>query len=154
MRTLPLAAALASGIAFIGIAVFWVPYRVTDIIARIGKPADDTVSTYKVLGGAVVFLPWILMLALAIGTMAGAAWGVAALVLLPALAFATLAITERWSDAWTDVRRFFLLRRKDDLVRELRDRQRALAERLEEVRENSPSLPSLGAARPGIGKPG
>ena len=153
LRTLPLAAAIASGIAFIGIAVFWVPYRVTDIIARLGKPADDTVSTYKVLGGTVVFLVWMLILSVVIGMMAGTGWGIATLVLLPALAFATLAITERWSDAWTDVRRFFLLRRKDDLVRDLRERQRALAARLEDVRENSPSLPSLGAARPGIGRP-
>lgn len=153
LRTLPLVAALASGLAALGIAVFWLPYRLTDAIARIGKPADDTVSTYKVLGGAVVFLAWIVLLAVGIGLLAGASWGIAAVVLLPALAFATLAITERWSDAWIDIRRFFLLRRKDDLVRALRETQRALAERLEEVRENSPTLPLLGAARPGIGKP-
>lgn len=153
LRTLPLMAAVASGIAALGIAVFWVPYRLTDVIARIGKPADDTVSTYKVLGGAAVFLAWIILLAVVIGVLAGAGWGIAALVLLPALAFATLAITERWSDAWTDIRRFFRLRRKDELLRTLRETQRALAERLEEVRENSPSLPALGAARPGLGRP-
>ena len=153
LRTLPLLAALASGIAAVGILVFWVPYRLTNMIARLGKPAEDTVSTYKVLGGGVVFVTWIVLLSIIIGALAGASWGFAALVGLPALAFATLAITERWADAWTDVRRFFLLRRKDDLVRDLRDTQRVLAERLEEVRENSPSLPLLGGARPGIGRP-
>ena len=154
LRTLPLIAALASGIAAVGVVVFWIPYRLTDVIARIGNPSDDTVSTYKVLGGAVVFLTWIVLLAVGAGVIAGAGWGIAALALLPALAFATLAIAERWSDAWIDIRRFFMLRRKDDLVRDLRATQRALAERLEEVRENSPTLPLLGAARPGVGRPG
>ena len=153
LRTLPLMAAVASGVAALGIALFWVPYRLTDTIARIGKPAEDTVSTYKVLGGAAMFLVWFVLLAVAVGLVAGPGWGIAAMIILPALAFLTLAITERWRDAWTDIRRFFLLRRKDDLLRDLRQTQRALAERLEEVRENSPSLPPLGAARPGIGRP-
>jgi len=153
LRTLPLVAALASGIAAVGIAVFWVPYRLTNVIARIGRPSEDTVSTYKVLGGGAVFLAWMLVLAIVVGIVAGPGWGLLAMVLLPALAFATLAITERWSDAWTDVRRFFMLRRRDDLLTELRQTQHALAVRLEDVRENSPPLPSLGTARPGIGKP-
>jgi 1-acyl-sn-glycerol-3-phosphate acyltransferase len=153
LRTLPLIAAVASGVAAVGIGVFWLPYRFTDFIARIGKPNEDTISTYKVLGGTAVFLVWILLLSAVVGMVAGAGWGIAALVVLPALAFATLAITERWSDAWTDIRRFLVLRRKDDLLRDLRETQHALAERLEEVRENSPSLPALGAARPGMGRP-
>ena len=153
LRTLPLMAAVASGVAAAGIIVFWIPYRLTDTLARVGKPNADTVSTYKVLGGAAVFLVWIVLLAGIVGAVAGAGWGLAAMVILPTLAFATLAITERWSDAWTDIRRFFLLRRKDELLRDLRETQRNLAERLEDVRENSPSLPALGGARPGIGRP-
>ena len=153
LRTLPIMAAAASGVAALGIIIFWVPYRVTDTITRLGKPNEDTVSTYKVLGGAVVFLLWMILLVIIAVAVAGARWGLAVMLVLPALAFATLTITERWSDAWTDIRRFFLLRRKDDLLRDLRETQRALAERLEDVRENSPSLPSLGAARPGIGRP-
>ena len=153
LRTLPLLGALASGVAAVGIVVFWAPYRLTNLIARIGRPAEDTVSTYKVLGGAAIFVVWMLLLAIIIGVVAGPGWGALSLAVLPALAFATLAITERWGDAWTDVRRFVLLRRRDDLLTELRETQRALAARLEEVRENSPPLPSLGAARPGIGRP-
>lgn len=153
LRTLPLFGALATGVAAVGIAVFWVPYRLTDTVARIGRPNEDTVSTYKVLGGGAVFLAWMLILAIVIGVLAGIGWGILALVLLPALAFATLAITERWTDAWADVRRFFRLRRRGELLRALRETQHALALRLEEVRENSPPLPSLGNARPGVGKP-
>jgi len=154
LRTLPLLAALASGLAAVGIAIFWIPYKLTNVVTHIGRPSEDTVSTYKVLGGGLIFLLWMLLLALLIGLLVGSGWALLAVVVLPVLAFATLAITERWSDAWTDIRRFFLLRRSDDLLRELRDTQRALALRLEEVRENSPPLPLLGAARPGIGKPG
>lgn len=154
LRTLPLLAAVASGIAAVGIALFWIPYRLTNVIARVGRPSEDTISTYKVLGGGAAFLAWIILLSVITGVLAGAWWGLVALAALPALAFATLAITERWTDAWTDIRRFFLLRRSDDLVRELRETQRALALRLEDVRENSPPLPTLGAARPAIGRPG
>ena len=153
LRTLPLMAAAASGIAALGIAIFWLPYRLTNVAAHLGRPEEDTVSTYKVLGGAAIFLVWIIVLAAILGVVAGAWWGVAAVIALPPLAFATLAITEGWSDAWTDVRRFFLLRQRDALLDELRATQQMLAQRLEEVRENSPPLPQLGAARPGIGKP-
>jgi glycerol-3-phosphate O-acyltransferase / dihydroxyacetone phosphate acyltransferase len=147
LRRLPLVAAVASGIAALGITIFWVPYRLTDFVAHLGKPNRDTLSTHKVLGGALVFSVWIMLLALLAGLVGGAAWGIAAVVVLPALAFATLAVTERWRDSWTDARRFFLLRRRDDLLTELRKTQRALALRLEEVRENSPPLAAAPAVR-------
>ncbi len=153
LRTMPLAAALASGIAAVGIAIFWVPYRLTDVVARFGRPSEDSLSTYKALGGGAIFLVWMVLLAIFIGMIAGAGWAFVAMLALPVLAFATLAITERWADAWSDIRRFFLLRRRDDLLEALRETQRALAHRLEDVRENSPPLPMLGAARQGIGRP-
>jgi 1-acyl-sn-glycerol-3-phosphate acyltransferase len=140
LRRLPLVALAASGVAAVGITLFWVPYRLTAVVAGIGNPSEDTLSTHKVLGGALIFVIWMLLLAVLTGVFAGLLWGVAALVVLPVLAFATLAITERWQDSWTDARRFFALRRRDDLLTELRETQRALALRLEEVRENSPPL--------------
>lgn len=140
---LPLVAVAASGVAAVGLAIFWLPYRLTDVVARIGRPNQDTLSTHKVLGGGLVFLIWILLLSIFVGVAAGMLWGVVALALLPILAIATLAITERWQDAWTDARRFIALRRRDELLAELRKTQRALSVRLEEVRENSPPLTDL-----------
>jgi hypothetical protein len=134
---------VASGPAVLGVAVFWLPYRLTNVVARIGRPTGDTLSTHKVLGGALIFVVWILLLSVVVGLWAGAGWGVAALVLLPVLAFATLAITERWQDSWTDARRFFTLRRRDDLLAELRDAQRSLAARLEDLRQTSPPLAGM-----------
>jgi hypothetical protein len=147
LRKLPLAAAVASGIAALGIVVFWVPYRLTGVVSDLRDPNEDTVSTNKVLGGGLLFLVWILLAALVIGVVAGAGWGLLSLVGLPALAFATLAITERWTDAWGDARRFLLLRRHDDLLSDLRETQRSIAWRLEELRASIPPG-SLDPSRP------
>ena len=136
----PLLAAAASGLAAAGIATFWLPYRLTNVVARIGRPNEDTLSTHKILGGTLIFIVWIALLSILIGIIAGAVWGVAAIVLLPIFAFVTLAITEHWQDSWSDARRFFTLRRGDDMLGELREAQRALATRLEELRQASPPL--------------
>jgi 1-acyl-sn-glycerol-3-phosphate acyltransferase len=140
LRRLPLVAAAASGVAAIGITLFWLPYRLTGIVANIGSPNEDTLSTHKLLGGALLFTLWIVLLSVTVGVIAGPGWGVLAFAGLPLLAFATLAIIERWQDSWTDARRFLRLRRRDDLLTALRETQHALALRLEEVRENSPPL--------------
>ena len=147
LRRLPLVAAAASGVAAIGITLFWLPYRLTGIVANIGNPNEDTVSTHKVLGGTLIFLLWILLLSGLAGAIGGFVWGIAALVVLPILAFATLAIVERWQDSLTDARRFFRLRRKDDLLTALRETQHALALRLEEIRGSAPPLSEAPAPR-------
>jgi 1-acyl-sn-glycerol-3-phosphate acyltransferase len=147
LRRGPLAVAAARGVAAVGTTVVWVPYRLTNVVAHIGNPNEDTLSTHKVLAGALIFAIWITLLAVLAGVVAGALWGVAALVALPILAFATLAVIERWQDSWTDIRRFFRRRRRDELFTELRETQRALALRLEEVRENSPPLTAAPAVR-------
>jgi 1-acyl-sn-glycerol-3-phosphate acyltransferase len=151
LRRLPLIAVVASGVAAVGIAVFWVPYRLTDVVSKLGNPNEDTLSTHKVLGGALIFVLWMVLCAVIVGAVAGAGWGVLAFVVLPALALGTLAIIERWQDAWTDARRFFRLRRRDELLGELQETQRALALRLEDVREHSPPLSAAPAIRPSAG---
>jgi hypothetical protein len=55
----------------------------------------------------------------------------AVLVGAPALGFAGLWIRERWREAWLDVRRFFLLRQRPYLLKDLRRRQHEIAERLD-----------------------
>ena len=152
VRRLPLVAAAASGVAAIGTVIFWIPYRLTDVAARLGNPNEDTLSTHKVLGGALIFTIWIVLLAVVLGITAGALWGVLALVALPILAFATLAIVERWTESWSDVRRFFLRRRGDAVLLDLRESQHALALRLEEVRQNSPPLSAAPLVRAATSK--
>ena len=137
-RRLPLVAALLSGIAAVGLAIFWIPYKLTGIVARLGNPNEDTLSTHKVLGGAAIFFVWILLASVAVGVFVGPWWGFAALLALPGLALATLYIVERWTDSWADARRFLLKRRRDDLLTDLRVAQRSIALRLEELRQTAP----------------
>jgi glycerol-3-phosphate O-acyltransferase / dihydroxyacetone phosphate acyltransferase len=139
VRRLPLAVAILSGVAAVGVAIFWIPYRLTDIVARLGNPNEDTLSTHKVLGGTAIFVVWILLLAVTVGVVAGAGWGIAAALALPALALATMYITERWLDSWHEARRFFLVRNRADLLSDLRVAQRSIALRLEELRQTAPS---------------
>jgi 1-acyl-sn-glycerol-3-phosphate acyltransferase len=134
-RRLPLIAAILSGVAAVGLAIFWIPYRLTGIVAQRGSPNEDTLSTHKVLGGAAIFFVWILLCAVAIGVVTGGGWGIAAFVALPGLALATLYIVEHWTDSWGDARRFLLKRRRDDLLTDLRVAQRSIAIRLEELRQ-------------------
>jgi hypothetical protein len=70
--------------------------------------------------------------------MIGAALGwwaaVASIVLIPGIALAGLHVRENWRSTWDDVRRFFLLRSRGDLVSRLREEQRDLASRLDAIR--------------------
>ncbi len=152
VRRLPLIAAAASGVAAIGTIIFWIPYRLTDVLAHLGDPNEDTLSTHKVLSGALLFTIWIVAIAIVVGVFAGFGWGVLTLVALPLLAFATLAIIERWTESWSDVRRFFLRRRGDQVLRDLRESQHALALRLEDVREHSPPLSAAPVVRASTSK--
>jgi hypothetical protein len=56
----------------------------------------------------------------------------------PLLGFAGLWIRERWRESWDDARRFFLLRRRYHLLRDLRRRQRDLAEQLDALFGSAP----------------
>jgi hypothetical protein len=80
--------------------------------------------------GAGVYAAWLLVLTVT----AGVVWGVpaAAAVLAggPLVGMAGLLIRERWRGAWSDARRFFLLRSRRDFIATLRADQRSLAERL------------------------
>jgi hypothetical protein len=49
-----------------------------------------------------------------------------------------LVLRDRWRGAWSDARRFFLLRSRRDLVTVLQAEQRDLAERLQALYEAFP----------------
>jgi hypothetical protein len=127
LRQLPWVAVPAAAVAAVGWALFWLPYRVTGRIALGMRPDDVERSTYKFLVGAVVYTCWVLLLAGLATAGANLAWGVAALLVLPAAGMGGLVIRERWRGAWRDARRFFLLRSRRPLLEGLRKRQRELA---------------------------
>jgi glycerol-3-phosphate O-acyltransferase/dihydroxyacetone phosphate acyltransferase len=125
-----LAMPLAVLLGVAGFILFFPPYRLTGLaVDRLHLDPDER-STWKLMLGASIYAAWLLILA------AGAwlRWGLPAvpalLVAVPAVGMSGLLIRERWRGAWSDARKFFLIRSRRDLIATLRAEQRALAERL------------------------
>lgn len=139
LRRMSPAALFTAVVAMIGTVLFWVPYRFTGWIAH-KDPSLDVVATRKVIGGAVFFSVWILLLTTLVAVLFGAIAGVAALIVLPFVALKTVTYSERWSAAARDVRSFFVRRSSGSELDELRERQRQLGRDLrtlyERVRES------------------
>jgi glycerol-3-phosphate O-acyltransferase/dihydroxyacetone phosphate acyltransferase len=126
---MPLALTLAAA----GFALFFPPYWLTGrVIARIRLDRDER-STWKLLLGAAFYGIWVLALAGVAAFVRGGVAGLATLALAPAIGMIGLVIRERWRGAWSEARRFFLLRSRRDLVSALRIQQRALAEQLKSL---------------------
>lgn len=123
--------ALLAPLGLAGMALYWIPYRLTGILEARAHPLHDVRATYRVLAGAALFLAWTLALAAGAAAVWGAAAGLLALPMLPALAALALLVRDRWAQASTATRRFFLLHRRGDLVGDLRARQRDLAAQLQ-----------------------
>jgi hypothetical protein len=84
--------------------------------------------------GIVLYMTWLIALVWFVGTTLGWAAALASMVLIPGVALAGLHVRENWRSTLDDVRRFFLLRSRGDLVGRLRLEQKSLAERLEALR--------------------
>ena len=120
-------------LAVAGFLLYLVPFHVTSLVTRAVGPPDTQRSTYQILIGALVYLLWILLVSFAVGHWFGIGWGLLALALQPAIGISGLWIRERWRGYWSDMRRFFLIRSRVGLIRHLRERQVALASRLDEL---------------------
>lgn len=136
-----LAMPVAVAIAIAGFVLFFPPYWLTGrLVDRLRLDVDQR-SSWKLLLGGAVYGAWLLLLAV----VAGVVWGmsaVAAVVLgAPAVGMTGLVIRERWRGAWSDARRFFLLRARRDLISSLRHQQRELAERLKTLSQER-SMPA------------
>ena len=120
-------------VAAVGMALFYVPYRLTGVLVDRARPPRDIRATYKALIGIALHLVWTVLLA-------GLAWwwwgwkiGAAALLVLPLVAFLTVIVIDMWRRARGEARRFFIRARRGQALLELRQRQRALATRLAEA---------------------
>ena len=120
--------------ALVGAVLFWPPYKLTGIIVDRLRLPRDVLSTWKLLIGIVLYLIWLVVVVWFIGATVGWWAALASVVLIPAVALAGLHVRENWRSTWDDVRRFFLLRSRADLVGKLREEQRLLARRLEALR--------------------
>ena len=116
-----------------GFVLFWLPYQVTGAIVRRLRLERDVLSTWKLLLGAPVYLIWLAALATVAVLTLSARVAALVIVAVPAMGIAGLLFRERWRAAWADARRFLLLRSRRALVAALRERQRDLGHRLDEL---------------------
>ena len=123
-------------IAAAGHVLFFIPYQLTHWLStRPGVPTERQ-STWKLLGGAALYLSWIVVLSLAVGLWRGMAWGFAAAAALPTIAALTLVVRERWRRAVFQARRYMLLRGRGRLRERLLRKRARLARALEELRSS------------------
>lgn len=129
-RKLHLFMPIAAVLALIGGALFWIPYRLTGLVTdRLPLPKDVR-STGKLLGGVLFYALWMALLISLAFLRYGIKGAVVFAVAAPSLGMIGLFVRERWRYAWSDVRRFFLLRSRRELAEALRERQRELGRRL------------------------
>ncbi len=134
-RRLPLVLPLWLILAIVGWLLFIIPWWITGRTVAAFPLETDTRSTWKFLVGAAVYTMWVLAIALAVSLRWNLGLGLLSLVLVPAVGMAGLLERERWRGAWSDLRRFLLIRSRGRLLAGLRSAQRTLAGQLEDAVE-------------------
>lgn len=119
-----------------GHLIFFLPYQLTDWIATRPQIRIERQSTWKLLGGAVLYLGWIALLSLAVGIAFGPAWAIGAAIGLPLLALATQLVRDRWRAARVQAYRYLLLRRKGRVRETLLEQRSQLAQALDALRRD------------------
>lgn len=119
-------------ISVLGLVFFYLPRELTARVASSisAREGDDALVTHRVLVGAIAFPVWFVITAGVVSFLFGWLWGAVALVVQPIWAFGALAVGERRARAWRTMRRYFLRHLERPRLDQLRERQKALAERL------------------------
>jgi glycerol-3-phosphate O-acyltransferase / dihydroxyacetone phosphate acyltransferase len=126
LAVLPLAAA--------ALALFWVPYQVTGVIARRATATRDVAATAKVFVGAAVYAAWLAIVSIAIWQTLSASTAVLAAVSLPFVAYAGLFALERESAVVDTARSWLVLSRARHRSRDrLRHERSEIARVLDET---------------------
>lgn len=134
---LPLAAA--------GLALFWVPYQLTGVLAHVATSERDVAATAKVFVGAAVYVAWLLVIAGVAWWLADSRAAVLAAVIVPLVALAGLFAFERETAVIETVRSWLMLRRAKAGTRaRLRDARSELADVLDETYEWLAALDDFG----------
>jgi hypothetical protein len=135
VRRAHLAMPAAAALAVAGFLLFWVPYRLTGVVVDRQHLEPDQRSTWKLLVGIGVYAAWLAVLVTAAALAAGPLAAAAALLGVPAVGMLGLLVRERWRGAWSDLRRFALLRSRTGLLDALRAAQRDLGARLQRAHD-------------------
>ncbi|HEU4830396.1 MAG TPA: 1-acyl-sn-glycerol-3-phosphate acyltransferase [Gemmatimonadales bacterium] len=114
-----------------GWALWWPPYRLTGLVTDRLAGTRDVRATYRLIGGLLIYALWLVLLVTAAAVWVDGVTAALVAVGAPAIGLAGLWARERWRAAWLDVRRWFLLRGRRSLLRDLGRRQWEIAERLD-----------------------
>ncbi len=117
----------------VGGVTFYLPQKLAGLLAGRTSPNRTELATHKLVWGALLSFAWLLVLGVAFAAVWGALAAGALLIVLPGVGVVGRRVRERWGGAWGEARRFVSLRARSALVRELRDDQRRLAERLDQL---------------------
>ena len=138
-----IAAFILVPVALAGLATFAVPYYLTHAIAHRVTREPDVFATAQLFVGALVYLAWIGLVAVAVGSLAGSAAGIMTLLVLPLVAILGLLAVERESSVLDTIQAWLLLRRTRRETRERLRRSRSeLADILDDVHEWTSGIPN------------
>ena len=122
-------------LAVAGLVLFFAPYWVTALAARLATRESDVAATAKLISGAIIYAAWLAVLTgvlwMKYGGLAAALGG----LLIPAFAVAALFAIERESAVRDAVRAWLLVRRAKFGTQALRRRRSELADVLDEAYE-------------------
>ena len=139
-RRLPLFGLPAFAVAWIGYVLYWLPRHVTGRLVKIARPDHYQRSTFALMIGIVVYAVWLTLWELLTWWAAGPVAALVGVIFWPLMGLTGVWVRERWRGSWADIRSFFLLRSRRNLIRSLKTRQRELAGRLGELQEEIVNL--------------
>ena len=129
-------ALLLGPLAAAAFVLFWVPYQVTGLLARLATRERDVAATAKVFVGAAVYVAWLVVISAIAWWLGGVRAGLVAAAAVPLVAVAGLFCIERETAVVETVQSWLMLRRANRLTRaRLREARSELASVLEETYE-------------------
>lgn len=121
-------------LALAGLLIFFVPYHLTGLAARLATREHDVVATAQVIAGFLIYGAWVALFGVVAWRLAGRTAGIATMVAMPLLAVFSLAALERESAVADTIRSWLLLRRaRGDTRERLRRHRSELADVLDQV---------------------
>lgn len=122
-------------VALAGLILFFVPYWLTAIAARIATREPDVAASAKVFAGSIIYVVWIAAAVIAAWAWKGPAAAAITGVSLPFVAIASLFAVERESAVLDAIRAWIAIRRAKFGAGVLRRRRSELADVLDEAYE-------------------
>ena len=122
-------------VALAGLALFFVPYWLTALAARLATKESDVAATAKLISGAIIYAVWLGVLTAALWLKSGPLGALLGGVLIPIFAVAALFAIERESAVLDAVRAWLLVRRARTGTRSLKRQRSELADVLDDVYE-------------------